>query len=197
MSDSDVVRFYTGARKFPFFVGKLGDFRLPGGPYTLTQMLTAAAVIAVGKWSIGVWGSHMRPLVAWVVLLVIGVGAGVLVGRIPFGGRNPLLIAWGIVGYFDAPAWGTRRGREVRIGKTRRVKVRCSQRRDESSDAEVLPAPTATPHPTSVSLEDPVLDQPATTPEADLAAAPSSRRSVSPHQLTQIQQLLAASAQRR
>ena len=175
-------------------MGKLGDFRLPGGPYTLTQMLTAAGVITLGKWSMGVWGSHMPTLLAWSLLLLVGVGSGILIGRVPLGGRNPLLIVWGVVGYFDAPAWGTVRGKKVVIGRTRRMKVRCSQAPAATSvPVPREPAALLTSH-RPAPLEE---DAPAVAPELPVPVGAPPSRAIPPHQLTQIQQLLAASAQRR
>lgn len=188
MSDQQgVVRFYTLARKIPYLIGKIGDFVLPGGPYTLPQVTTAAAIAAIGHYSMPLWAGDMVRIVAWIPVAAVALAVGFAVGKIPLGDRNPLTVISGFFGYIEAPAWGTRGGKPIRIPRTRRIQHRTStpttpipELRQPAPEIprEALPLPEL--------AEDPV---PA--PEALPAVAPSR------HELDEVQQILAASAQRR
>lgn len=123
MEEQSVVRFYTQARKIPYLLGKIGDFKLPGGPYTLTQGVVAFIVAWIGKATMPMWAGGMITIVAWIPVLLIALACGYIAGRIPFKGRNPLMLLWGLVGYATAPSWGTQAGRPVRMGPSRRIRT--------------------------------------------------------------------------
>lgn len=193
-SEGAVVRFYTAARKIPFLVGKFGDFTVPGGPYTLTQVLVAAGVAWVGSKSVPLWIGDAPVVFGWVPVLLIAAISGYAVGRIPLKGRNPLMIIWGIFGYAAAPAWGSRGGKSVALPSTRRIKYRFSAlepfESEEASDAQEPEeeAPEAVQE--AEDADTPEIPQPVGVADGQLLAP---RR----HQLTEVQQILAASAQRR
>jgi len=55
---TEVARFYTRSRKFPRLIGRLHDgTKIPGGPYTVTQAIVAAVVLALGLVTRGLWGT--------------------------------------------------------------------------------------------------------------------------------------------
>lgn len=192
-----VVRFYTLARKIPFLLGKLGDWVLPGGPYTLAQGGAFIGVAFIGQKTMPLWASNMAPIVAWIPVLIVAVACALAAGRIPLKGRNPLMILWGVIGYADAPAWGRQAGSTVGLKRTRTVRHR------SSSPAWV---PT-TPERAADVLEEAEVQEDLTDPAAELSIQPEPELSSSvastagagpsPHQLNEVQQLLAASAQRR
>lgn len=192
--EASVVRFYTLARKIPFLLGKLGDWVLPGGPYTLTQGVAFVGVALIGQRTMPMWGSGMPTIIAWIPVLIIAAVAAVVAGRIPLKGRNPLTLVMGILGYVDAPEWGRQGRGRVDLKKTRSVKRRCS------TPTSALPEPSTLAASAAVAEEDDLVELLAE-PELDqvtpIDPEPISGSKPSPHQLTEVQQILAASAQRR
>ncbi|MGP5306924.1 hypothetical protein [Brachybacterium alimentarium] len=192
-----VVRFYTLARKIPFLLGKLGDWVLPGGPYTLAQGGAFIGVAFIGQKTMPLWASNMAPIVAWIPVLILAAACALVAGRIPLKGRNPLMILWGVIGYADAPAWGRQAGNTVALKRTRTVKHR-------STSPTWRPAPSEPTGETFNEVEAPdhladVVLEPAFAATRGPGSSVDSRSDggPSPHQLNEVQQLLAASAQRR
>ncbi|MGW4951496.1 hypothetical protein [Streptomyces parvulus] len=96
-----VGRFYTSARRHPWVLGKVADWRIPLGPYTPAQIAVAVVggfllIKTIGWWS---WMGPV-PLVAW--LLTIWA-----VRRPRIRGRAPLQAALG----WSLLAWQPRGGR--------------------------------------------------------------------------------------
>lgn len=195
-----IVRFYTRARKIPVMLGKLGDFKIPFGPYTLTQGVVFVAAAWIGKETMWLWAQGWIPILAWVVLVAVATGCAVGAGRIPFKGRNPLMLVAGVIGYGTAPSWGTQGGTHIALGGKRRIRHRGStptnvawdstSRSFDKDPVEEITSPAV--------VEDrvPVLAG-VLSPEGDDPAPGASREQPTPHQLTEVQQILAASAQRR
>jgi len=118
---AEVVKWYTRSRRFPQLIGKTPDgARLWGGPYTYTQVITAAAVLVIGAKTAGVWG-HFGMVGNAIVLLGSAYAATLLAGRLPVGSRNPISVVAGAVRAVRAPAWGTCAGTPLRPGRPRRV----------------------------------------------------------------------------
>lgn len=183
------VRLYTRARKIPFLLGKLGDWRIWGGPYTLTQMVAAVAVGFLGKQTMRFWAGDWPALAAWAVVLIAACAAGLLAGHIPLKGRNPVLIVQGLLGYATAPVWGKQAGRPVVLGRTHRLVQREStpsvHQAEEPALAEI-----------DSELEE-SLDEPAAVEPAAAEQRPHEKSARAAHQLNEVQRILAASAQRR
>ena len=76
----EVVKWYTRARKFPTLIGKTPDgTRLPGGPYTITQVLVGGALavlLASPPW----WWTRFFDPMTNVAIFVLVVGAIVSIG---------------------------------------------------------------------------------------------------------------------
>ncbi|MDN5666839.1 MAG: hypothetical protein L0G87_00410 [Renibacterium salmoninarum] len=125
--EREVISFFTLARKFPKLIGRLHDgTAIPGGPYTPTQFVVMAAVFIPGwasrkYWSFGFGLFDIALLVplAWI--------AGFLMGLIPLGARNPLMMATGLGGAVFATSAGETGGRKPATRRPRtssRVVVR-------------------------------------------------------------------------
>jgi hypothetical protein len=118
------ARFFTLARRIPTLVGRLHDgSKVPGGPYTLTQVITAG-VVAVLLWQTpGLWA---RFGLIGNVLVFAGLvyGAAFLAGRVPTGGRNPITWVTGVLGLTFRRRGGTRRGQVLQVNRPRRVRHR-------------------------------------------------------------------------
>lgn len=192
--EASVIRFYTLARRIPFLLGKLGDWVLPGGPYTLTQGVAFVGVGLLGQRTMPMWGSGMPTIVAWIPVLIIAAVTAVVAERIPLKGRNPLTLLMGILGYVDAPEWGKQGRGRVDLKRTRSVKRRWSTPTSALPEQPALDASAA-------AVEDDDLVELLTEPELDqvtpIDPAPAVGSEPSPHQLTEVQRILAASAQRR
>ena len=80
-----VARFFTSARNVSIRLGKWpGGGRIPGGPYTITQILIGSATLVVGWWSRPFWGPSVGSFIVQLATLAIAaVGATWLSGRIP------------------------------------------------------------------------------------------------------------------
>lgn len=118
------ARFYTRARKIPKLVGRLHDgTRIPFGPYTSIQLISAG-VVAVVLWQTrGLWATH--GFVANVAIFVLPVAATLFLTRlVPLGGRNPLGWLGGVASVTGAPRAGRIEGQALGVRKAREVKHR-------------------------------------------------------------------------
>ncbi|AZQ40951.1 hypothetical protein EJ357_46680 [Streptomyces cyaneochromogenes] len=101
-------RYYTGARRHPWVLGKVADWRIPLGPYTPAQIALAVGggfvlIKTFGWWS---WMGPV-PIVAWVLAIWT-------VRRPKIRGRAPLPAAWGWALLAVQPAGGRISGRAAR-----------------------------------------------------------------------------------
>ena len=114
--------WYTKGRRIPTIIGKdVSGRRIPGGPYTGLQAVTAAAVPAL-LWSTrGLWAADMAGLAMIAVLVGVTVAAVKLVGKVDFASRNPLLMLASYVHQTSRPAAGTLAGRKLAEPKPHRV----------------------------------------------------------------------------
>lgn len=188
--DTEVVKWYTRARRFPQLIGRTADgTRIWGGPYTITQAIGAAAVLIVGLNTMPLWATSS--LISNGIILTVATGATVyLLGKVPIGTRNPLSVCAGVLQALFAPRTGKYAGRPVRVPKPKKLKHHVVFGRpvprnttDESAAptsveqaAEPEPAPNkppleATPAATSGDTSRPAL----TGVQALLAAQPSTR----------------------
>lgn len=89
------AKWFTSARKFPQLIGRTPDgTQLWGGPYTITQ-LVVGAMVAVLLWlTPGLWAQFglAGNIVVGPAILI---GAVVAAGKLPFGMRNPVVVAGG------------------------------------------------------------------------------------------------------
>ena len=163
--------WYTKGRRIPTLIGKdVSGRRIPGGPYTGLQAVTAAAVPAL-LWSTrSLWAAEMAGLAMFAVLVGVTVAAVKLVGKVDFASRNPLLLLGGYLRQTGRPAAGTLAGRKVAEPKPHRSTGTVNV-------AHILATelPTATQRSSSTTL----LTGPATATDGPAAAEPAAAVPVS------------------
>jgi hypothetical protein len=120
---TEVVRWYTHARRFPILIGKAGmnGDPLPGGPYTSTQVVAWFGTLALLYLTRDVWGVFSG-FTNGVFLLGIPILVGWAARWIPHDARNPLLVAAGWVRCFGAPPAGRIDGVPVRLRGEHRLR---------------------------------------------------------------------------
>ncbi|MGW4784880.1 hypothetical protein [Streptomyces sp. NPDC004230] len=147
--DEDLVgRCYTKARRAPLVHGVVRSFnggpsfRLPFGPYTLTQL--AAIVISVGLLILArpLWGGH--GLADIVVLLAVPCGAAFGMRHLHIDGRNPAAAAASVALMLASPRWGRIHGRPLRPARPWRDAPQATFAQTEPSDTPA-PAPAHAP----------------------------------------------------
>ena len=93
-------KWYTRARKFPQLIGRTPDgTRIPGGPYTVTQVLGGIVTCFVISQILKVWSPGDIVSSAFVLLLVSG-SVVFFLGKLPPGMRNPLIYLKGFLRLF-------------------------------------------------------------------------------------------------
>ncbi len=116
-------RWYTHVRRFPTLIGRTSDGkRIPGGPYTPTQLVVGAGVAWLASQTTGLWAQFGRVgnLVAFAVIVGVPV---IALGKAPLGNRNPFRILLGVGAALRSPAWGAYRGERMRPPKPQRVRA--------------------------------------------------------------------------
>lgn len=146
----DVLRWYTRARRIPRMVGKLprSEKGLPGGPYTITQMVGGAVTFFTlhkTSWLWSPWGL----IGTTAVQIVISLGVIFALRFVKPGGRDPFTALVAVVGVLTASRWGTYRGQSLRPHAPVRVRSRVGIRlpAQVSMVAPMPAAPTEQPSP--------------------------------------------------
>ncbi|MEV6796400.1 hypothetical protein AB0M87_31415 [Streptomyces sp. NPDC051320] len=106
-SPARVARFYTSARRHPWVLGKVADFKLWLGPYTPAQIVVAV-VGAVALIQSVRWWTWMGPipLIVWALMIWV-------VRRPKIAGRAPLWAAAGWLMLLTQPGAGRIGGRRA------------------------------------------------------------------------------------
>lgn len=121
--DNELIgRCYTKARRTPLVVGSVPggggrSLRLPGGPYTLTQLAAIVVTFIVLILTRSLWGGH--GLTDVVILLGAPFGAAFGLRRLHIDGRNPAAAAASVVVMLTCPRWGRLHGRPYKPGRPR------------------------------------------------------------------------------
>ncbi|MCX4792263.1 conjugal transfer protein [Streptomyces sp. NBC_01221] len=153
--DGELIgRCYTKARRTPLVVGSVPggagrSLRLPGGPYTLTQLAAIVTTFVVLIVSRPLWGGH--GLMDVVVLLGCPFGVAFLLRHLHIDGRNPAAAAASVAVMMTGPRWGRLHGRPFRPARPARGATRITVAADDvpaDDDADVsaasaVPARTA------------------------------------------------------
>lgn len=118
-ADNELIgRCYTKARRAPLVHGVIRDvnggrgIRLPGGPYTLTQLGSLVGTFVVLILTRAIWGGH--GLLDVVVLLGLPFVAAFLLRHLHIDGRNPLAALVSVCVMLTGPRWGRLHGRPFR-----------------------------------------------------------------------------------
>ncbi|MFJ8073887.1 hypothetical protein ACIQ7Q_08130 [Streptomyces sp. NPDC096176] len=137
-----VGRSYTRARKHPLVIGKLpGGGRIPGGPYTITQIVTMVVVFVLLLALRDLWA-------------VFGLGNAFIMIAVPWGlawmaryarmdGRDPARALLGLITYGTAPPGGRLGGRPQRPFRTKLVTGQVTIRLRPPNPAQAADAPSA------------------------------------------------------
>ncbi|MGW7433281.1 hypothetical protein ACWGIN_27540 [Streptomyces sp. NPDC054861] len=134
-----IGRCYTKARRAPLVHGVIRDvnggrgIRLPGGPYTLTQLAGIVSTVAVLILTRPVWGGHGWLDVA--ALLVLPAVVAFVLRHLHIDGRNPAAALLSIALMLAAPRRGQLRGRAYRPARPTRGDTRIHLPGDEAAEA--------------------------------------------------------------
>lgn len=138
------ARWYTSARRFPQLIGRTPDgSKLPGGPYTILQLVAAAVTVFVlwhTAWAWARFGFISNLLVAAGLLF----GSVWLAGRLPYGMRNPLVIVGGWLSASERAMGGARppvRLRRPRLARGGQVVMITDWAADSATSAAAGPDP--------------------------------------------------------
>lgn len=134
-----VGRCYTKARRAPLVHGVIRDvnggrgIRLPGGPYTLTQLAGIIATVAALILTRPLWGGHGWLDIA--ALIVMPALAAFVLRHLHIDGRNPAAALLSIALMLAAPRRGQLRGRAYRPARPTRGDTRIHLPADETAEA--------------------------------------------------------------
>lgn len=160
-SDDELLigRCYTKARRAPLVHGVIRDVnggrgvRLPGGPYTLTQLATLVSAFVVLVLTRTVWGGH--GLIDVAVLLGLPFAAAFALRHLHIDGRNPAAALVSVVAMVSEPQWGRLHGRPFRPARPVRGDTRITF---TSRTAQGLaPGPAVPARPTAVAPPQPTV----------------------------------------
>ncbi|MFI9082074.1 hypothetical protein ACIGW8_37565 [Streptomyces sioyaensis] len=166
-----IGRCFTKARKHTLVVGHWpGGGRIWGGPYTVPQIIVAAATFAAAFLTRGLWAHH--GLVDVLPLVGVPYALALVVGRIHLDGRNPLSVAASALGLAVSRSSGRMDGRPVRQRRSGALVGVCTLTWQPPNEASRAAAPRAE----ALSLAKPGRPTPAPTvpekrPAADRPAA--------------------------
>lgn len=146
-----IGRCYTKARRAPLVHGVIRDvnggrgIRLPGGPYTLTQLAGIVSTVAALILTRPLWGGHGWLDVA--VLIVLPFVVAFVLRHLHIDGRNPAAASLSIALMLAAPRRGQLRGRPYRPARPTRGDTRIHLPADELPAQAAVPASGAPSQP--------------------------------------------------
>lgn len=149
----EIARFYTRSRRFPKMIGRMNDgSRIPGGPYTLTQVGVGGAVLLVMLVTRGLLWSTGEILLDLLVTAGIAFIVTWLVGRIPMTRRNLLFAFLDGAAAMCKPFGGKYQGQTIRLPQPHAVGggaqvLSPRPARSAPSPAAAPPAPEGKPAP--------------------------------------------------
>lgn len=112
----ETARFYTKSRRFPKMIGRMNDgSRIPGGPYTLTQVGVGGAVLLAMFATRGLLWSTGEILLDILMTAVLAFAVTWLVGRLPMTRRNLLFAFLDAAAAMFKPFGGKYQGQVIRL----------------------------------------------------------------------------------
>lgn len=169
----NVARFYTAARRIPVLIGKINGARIPGGPYTLTQIVVGGIVLWIGYKTAGLWGAGLYPLVRMTVLAGIAFGTTWATGKIPSTRRRLMDLASDFGTALSLPDLGTYQGRRISIARPHRVDGAVLMQLEPGVQIATAAAPAAVAEPAAPALAIPAPAPAPAAAEAVAVAAPA------------------------
>ncbi|WP_331736319.1 conjugal transfer protein (plasmid) [Streptomyces xanthophaeus] len=142
---------YTRARKHPLVIGKLpGAGRLPGGPYTITQVMTMVISFGLLVMTRELW-AHFGAM-NFILMALIPWGLAWVLRYARLDGRDPARAVRSLLIYSSTPAQGRLAGKPQRVARPRLATATCTVRvrsaeRSAPAAAATKPAPAAAPAP--------------------------------------------------
>ncbi|MEU5137037.1 hypothetical protein [Streptomyces californicus] len=133
---------YTRARKHPLVIGKLpGAGRIPGGPYTITQVMTMVITFGLLVLTRGLW-AHFGAM-NFVLMALAPWGLAWVLRYARLDGRDPARAVRSLFIYSSTPAQGRLAGKPQRAARPRLATATCTVR----VRSAVRAAPAAAPQP--------------------------------------------------
>ncbi|MER5550066.1 hypothetical protein ABT072_48695 [Streptomyces sp. NPDC002589] len=136
---------YTRARRHPLVIGKLpGAGRLPGGPYTITQVMTMVISFGLLVMTRDLW-AHFGAM-NFILMALIPWGLAWVLRYARLDGRDPARAVRSLLIYSSTPAQGRLAGKPQRVARPRLATATCTVRvrsaeRPAPAAAAVTPAP--------------------------------------------------------
>ncbi|GGT28039.1 hypothetical protein GCM10010271_35040 [Streptomyces kurssanovii] len=165
---------YTRARKHPLVIGKLpGAGRLPGGPYTITQVMTMVISFGLLVLTRDLW-AHFGAM-NFVLMVLVPWGLAWVLRYARLDGRDPARAVRSLFTYSSTPAQGRLAGKPQRVARPRLASITCTVRvrsaERPASAAAQAPATKPTPAPVRRTRPAPAAEparktRPATAPPA-------------------------------
>ncbi|MGW7199014.1 hypothetical protein [Streptomyces chryseus] len=141
---------YTRARKHPLVIGKLpGAGRLPGGPYTITQVMTMVVSFGLLVLTRELWAQFGA--MNFVIMILVPWGLAWVLRYARLDGRDPARALRSLLIYSSTPAQGRLAGKPQRGARPRLASATCTVRvrsaERPASAAVSAPAPKRAPTP--------------------------------------------------
>ncbi|MEV6583545.1 hypothetical protein AB0M92_35985 [Streptomyces sp. NPDC051582] len=175
---------YTRARKHPLVIGKLpGAGRLPGGPYTITQVMTMVISFGLLVMTKDLW-AHFGAM-NFILMALIPWGLAWVLRYARLDGRDPARAVRSLLIYSSTPAQGRLAGKPQRVARPRLATATCTVR-VRSAERPAPAAAVAKPAPV------PARKPRAAAPAAPVAAVPTTAAAARPEPKTGLQALLAS-----
>lgn len=137
---------YTRARKHPLVIGKLpGAGRLPGGPYTITQVMTMVISFGLLVLTRELW-AHFGAM-NFILMALIPWGLAWVLRYARLDGRDPARAVRSLFIYSSTPAQGRLAGKPQRVARPRLVTATCTVRVRSAERPAPVAAAAAQPSP--------------------------------------------------
>lgn len=121
MANEEIARFYTRSRRFPKLIGRMTDgSRIPGGPYTMTQVLSGGVVFLVAMVTRNLWTTDAM-LLDLIITAAITYAAIFVVGFLPLSRRNLVAAFMGAVSAIFRPVEGKYQGKVPKLRRPHQV----------------------------------------------------------------------------
>ncbi|MFC7986517.1 hypothetical protein [Streptomyces sp. NPDC057336] len=137
---------YTRARRHPLVIGKLpGAGRLPGGPYTITQVMTMVISFGLLVMTRDLW-AHFGAM-NFILMALIPWGLAWVLRYARLDGRDPARAVRSLLIYSSTPAQGRLAGKPQRAARPRlatatcTVRVRSAERPAPAAATKPVPQP--------------------------------------------------------